>query len=74
MIKLSVICPFYNEERYVRQCVEGILSQDYPLQERRFSSWMGEAPTVRGSFWKLMPLNTPLSISWTIPNASFLSP
>lgn len=33
MIKLSVICPFYNEERYVRQCVEGILSQDYPLQE-----------------------------------------
>ena len=29
-MKVSVICPFYNEERYVRPCVESILRQDFP--------------------------------------------
>lgn len=27
---LSVICPVYNEEKYIAQCIESILEQDYP--------------------------------------------
>lgn len=27
---LSVICPIYNEEKYIGACIESILSQDYP--------------------------------------------
>lgn len=27
---LSVICPIYNEEKYIRQCIDSILLQDYP--------------------------------------------
>ena len=27
---LSVICPIYNEERYIGNCIESILKQDYP--------------------------------------------
>ena len=27
---LSVICPIYNEEKYIAQCIESILQQDYP--------------------------------------------
>ncbi len=33
MVKLSVICPFYNEERYVTQCIDGLLSQDFPSSD-----------------------------------------
>ena len=29
---LSVVCPIYNEERYIRSCIESILSQDYPRE------------------------------------------
>lgn len=29
---LSVVCPIYNEERYIRSCIESILSQDYPKE------------------------------------------
>jgi glycosyltransferase involved in cell wall biosynthesis len=28
---MSVIVPFYNSERYIAQCVQALLSQDYPL-------------------------------------------
>lgn len=30
---LSVICPIYNEERYIGACVESILAQDYPKDD-----------------------------------------
>ena len=30
---LSVICPVYNEEKYIRQCIDSILLQDYPRED-----------------------------------------
>ena len=27
---LSVICPIYNEEKYIAACIQSILIQDYP--------------------------------------------
>lgn len=30
---LSVICPIYNEEIYIAQCIESILQQDYPKDD-----------------------------------------
>ena len=30
MIQVSVIVPFHNSERYLRQCIEGLVSQSYP--------------------------------------------
>lgn len=27
---LTVICPVYNEEKYIAQCIESIMQQDYP--------------------------------------------
>lgn len=27
---VSIVCPVYNEERYIRGCVESLLRQDYP--------------------------------------------
>lgn len=32
MIKISVIVPFYNSERYIVGCIEGLLYQSYPLE------------------------------------------
>ena len=29
---LSVICPIYNEEKYIAKCIESILEQDYPKE------------------------------------------
>ena len=30
---LSVICPIYNEAKYIDVCVQSILLQDYPKQQ-----------------------------------------
>ena len=30
---LSVVCPVYNEEKYISQCIESILEQDYPKDD-----------------------------------------
>ena len=30
---LSVICPIYNEEKYITGCIESILNQDYPKDD-----------------------------------------
>lgn len=32
MIKVSVIVPFFNSERYITRCVEGLLQQSYPRE------------------------------------------
>lgn len=30
---LSVICPIYNEEKYIAKCIESLLLQDYPKED-----------------------------------------
>ena len=30
MREISVIVPFYNTERYIRECITGLLTQNYP--------------------------------------------
>lgn len=30
---LSVICPIYNEEKYIARCIESIMAQDYPKND-----------------------------------------
>lgn len=30
---LSVICPVYNEEKYIRKCIASVLQQDYPKDD-----------------------------------------
>ena len=30
---LSVICPIYNEERYIGACIESIVAQDFPKDD-----------------------------------------
>lgn len=30
---LSVICPIYNEEKYIARCIESIIQQDYPKDD-----------------------------------------
>lgn len=32
-MKLSVICPIYNEEKHISSCLESILQQDFPKEE-----------------------------------------
>ena len=30
---LSIICPIYNEEKYIARCIESIMAQDYPKDD-----------------------------------------
>lgn len=30
---LSIICPIFNEEKYIAQCIESLLLQDYPKED-----------------------------------------
>jgi glycosyltransferase involved in cell wall biosynthesis len=30
---VSIICPIFNEEKYIAKCLDSILSQDYPLND-----------------------------------------
>ncbi len=30
---ISIICPIYNEEKYIAKCIDSILTQDYPHDE-----------------------------------------
>ncbi|MCQ2208818.1 MAG: glycosyltransferase family 2 protein [Paludibacteraceae bacterium] len=35
-VNLTVICPVYNEGKYISQCLDSLLSQDYPKNEMEF--------------------------------------
>lgn len=30
---ISIVCPIYNEEKYIAQCIKSIISQDYPQSD-----------------------------------------
>lgn len=32
-IKVSVVMPIYNEEKYIEKCIQSLLQQDYPLED-----------------------------------------
>ena len=34
MVVVSIICPIYNEEQFIENCIQSILAQDYPSSKR----------------------------------------
>jgi len=55
---VSIICPIYNEEKYISQCIESVLRQDYPQDDMEvlFVDGMSTDRT-RNIVWDFSALN-----------------
>ncbi len=42
-IFVSIIIPIFNEEKHIADCIESILSQDYPLEQMELILIDGES-------------------------------
>ena len=38
LFMVSVICPIYNEEKYIGKCIEPIMRKDYPKEDINFDT------------------------------------
>ncbi|MBO5723655.1 MAG: glycosyltransferase, partial [Lentisphaeria bacterium] len=32
-MKLSVICPIFNEEKYIEKCIQSVIDSDFPKED-----------------------------------------
>ena len=33
MVLVSIVCPIYNEEKFIENCIGSVLKQDYPKSQ-----------------------------------------